>query len=133
MTTTEAWVAYFKYPNFLTWIRAEASEINGDGCSGVTGLQVECCHIHDAEFYYGTSSHDAYKLHKKGDADPWGNAKPISFEDANATLRRCIQARSKWGFWSPVAIWRWLGVAYLPKSRAAWDGHRAARAAERVA
>lgn len=121
---TPARIAYYRNPNYLTWLHAEAAEINADGCSGVTGACVECCEQHDLEFYYGKDAHSAYRYFKAGSHQPWRDAKPTTFGDANAKLRKCHQARSPLGMYSPMAIWRWLGVKFLPKSRNAWDAHR---------
>lgn len=121
---TQARINYYRNPNYLTWLRAEASEINTDGCSGVSGVMVECCYQHDLEFYYGRCARAAYRLMKQGVPDYWTNAKRIGFAAANGNLRRCIQARSRFGMYSPLALVRWLGVSIFKKSRDAWKGHR---------
>jgi len=117
-----ALMAYYQNPNYLTWIHAQAAEINADGCTGVTGFKLECCEQHDVEGYYGKDAHDAYRLHKSGSAWPWSEAKPITFEQWNAKFRRCLQARSKLGRYSPMAWWRWIGVRV--GARRAWNEHR---------
>ena len=121
---TDARLKYYQNPNYLTWLRAEASEIDADGCTGVTGARRECCRQHDVEFFYGKDAHHAYRLMKRGVSDYWQQANPIDFDTANAKFRRCLQARSCFGQYSPLAIWRWLGVKFLPKSRNAWKAHR---------
>ena len=131
---TEARLDYYRNPNYLTWLRAEASEIDTDGCSGVTGVMVECCYQHDVEFWYGRCARDAYRHLKQGvEADYWGAARRLSFADANANLRKCMQARSRFGLYSPLAIIRWIGTTVMPKSRQAWDAHRKRDAEQRKA
>jgi hypothetical protein len=128
---TPARLEFYQNPNYLTWLRAEASEIDTDGCSGVSGVRVECCYQHDLEFWYGRCARDAYSLMKRGIvADYWREAKRITFAGANANLRKCMQARSKFGLYSPLAVVRWLGVKFMPKSRNAWDAHRKREEAE---
>lgn len=129
---TPARLEFYRNPNFLTWIHAEASEIDSDGCTGVTGLQRECCEIHDVEFWYGKDARDAYRKFREGVQDYWAQAKPITFAEANANKRRCMQARSTLGMYSPHAILRWLGLKYLPRTRRAWEKHRQREHAEGV-
>jgi hypothetical protein len=115
----------FQRPTYLNFCRSEAALIDTDGCSKVTGLKLDCCLEHDLSFYYGRDPRDAYLKFRTGSVDYWADAKPIAFDEANRRFRKCHQARSVFGRYSPMALWRWLGVHYL--SRRAWAKHRLAR------
>src|SRR5687767_7023163 len=113
-------LAYYRNPNYLTWLRAEASLIDTDGCSAVSGVRVECCYEHDLHYFYGRDARDAYRYHRSspnpvGDIGVWRQAKPISFEETNVRFRKCLQARSTAGRYSPLSWWRWLGVTLFSK------------------
>ena len=112
---------------YWEWVRSEAALIGTDGCSAVMGFHVECCFEHDLGFRRGKDPRAAYVLWRDGEPDYWLKAAAITFEEANARFRRCHQNRSKFGRWSPMALWRWLGVKF--GSRRTWDVYRSAEAA----
>lgn len=109
---------------YWEWIRSEASLVDTDGCTGVSGLRIECCFEHDLAFRTGKEPRDAFRLARLGSLDPWGEAKRTTFEQANERFLHCLQTRSKWGFYSPMAWWRWVGV--MVTTRDTWDCYRAA-------
>lgn len=114
--------AYYERPTYLAWIRSEATLIDTDGCSSVSGLRMDCCLEHDVSFFFGKDPRDAYRHERTGSYMPWEDAAPITFDEANRRFRKCHQVRSKFGQWSPMAWWRWAGVALF--SREAWERHR---------
>lgn len=73
-----------------------------NGCTGVPDIWVECCNEHDVDYYEGI----------------------LTRAEADAKFRRCMQAKSIFGRWSPMAFWRWCGVRmfgrffHKPKGRA---------------
>lgn len=78
-----------------------ARAVEADGCSGVPDFYRECCDAHDVAYRTGANALGA----------------PRTQRDADRELRECIQARSPWGNWSPMAWWRWV-VLRLVGSRA---------------
>jgi hypothetical protein len=109
-------------PYYLDWLRSEATLIDTDGCSNVTGFNVVCCLEHDCAFHYGRDPRDAYRKHLDGSFHPWVDAAPITFNETNRRFKRCHQAYSKFGQYSPFAFWRFLGVQWF--SKGVWDRHR---------
>ena len=114
--------AVFSRPVYWNFIRSEAALIQTDGCSHVSGFQVDFCYEHDLSFFHGKDPIDAYYRFRGGALDPWKEAKPITFDEANKRFRNRHQANSKFGRLSPMAWWRWLGVQY--GGRSAWEKHR---------
>ena len=109
---------------YWEWVRSEAALIGTDGCSAVMGFHVECCFEHDLSYRYAKDPRAAYRAEQAGVvADVWAYAVPITRAEADARFRQCHQNRSKLGRWSPMAIYRWLGVKWC--GQAAWDRHRA--------
>jgi hypothetical protein len=78
-------------------VRDIAEAIESDGCTGVIDFHLNCCLEHDIAYQMG--------------CDVFGQ--PLSRAEADATLRRCIQAQSRFGVWSPMAWVRWLGVRFF--------------------
>lgn len=113
---------------YWQWVRDEAEQIGSDGCSAVMGFHVECCFEHDLAFYYARDPRDAYRAMREGvsPAKAWADADPITRAEADARFRRCHQNRSRFGRWSPMAAYRWLGVRW--RGGKAWDSHRAREA-----
>lgn len=110
---------------YQDWLRAEALLIDSDGCSRVSGYQVECCWEHDVTFWHGTDPREAYvRWCVHGDRErAWREASAIEFEEANRRFRKCHFSRTVLKYASPVAWWRYYGV--MKGARAAWDTHRA--------
>jgi hypothetical protein len=116
-------------PYYWHWIRSEAALVDADGCSGpATGVHIECCFEHDLSYYYAKDPHSAYRLYRGGALDPWPCALPIDRPTVEARFRKCHQNRSKLGRWSPMALFRWVGVRV--GGQASWDKHRAREARE---
>lgn len=101
---------FYQRPCYFNWLREQATLANTDGCSRVTGFKVECCYEHDLAYFYHRDPRDAYLRWKTGSLHPWREARPIDRGATDARFRRCLQARSRLGFWSPMALWRWVGV-----------------------
>ena len=72
----------------------KAAELGSDGCSFASGGFRDCCVEHDVHYRLGTTI-DGY---------------PITRREADARFRSCMQCRSRFGWWSPVAWWRWAAV-----------------------
>ena len=115
-----------RVPLYWDWIESEAAVIGTDGCSKVTGAYRRCCLQHDLSYFYAAAPASAYRLFIAGTSNFWGHATRIDRATADAAFRRCIQAHSKAGFWSPVALMRWLGVKI--GGQGAWEAHRAREA-----
>lgn len=84
-------------------IRDRAAELGTDGCTGATGIHVECCLEHDIHWRTGRTL----------------DGQPITPGQANKRFRSCMQSRSKLGWFSPLAWWRWGVVSLIrqPKER----------------
>jgi len=65
-----------------------------DGCTGVPDFYRFCCYEHDFHYQFG------YDI----------DGKPITRRQADRQFRQCIQANSHFGWWSPMAVWRWMAV-----------------------
>lgn len=111
------------HATYWEWVRSEAALIDTDGCSAVSGLDVECCFEHDLGYYYAKDPRDAYRESRYTGSYTWVDADPITRGEVDRRFRVCLQNNSKFGRWSPMAIWRWLGVRV--GGQAAWDKHRA--------
>lgn len=107
---------------YWDWIESEAAVIGTDGCSKVTGAFRRCCLQHDLSYFYAKSPASAYRIYLNGQSDYWHQGIIIDRATADAAFRRCIQANSRAGFWSPMAVIRWLGVRI--GGQGAWDAHR---------
>jgi len=117
------------HATYWEWVRSEAALIDSDGCTGVSGLFLECCWEHDVAFFHGKDPRAAYRLFNDlpelSRVNLWLHAPDISFEDANARFKKCHIQRTKWGWlgWINPMTWiRWRGVVRL--SRGAWEAHR---------
>jgi hypothetical protein len=118
----------FQRPQYWAWIRSQAELLGSDGCTVVSGLQIDCCFEHDLGYYYAKDPRDAYLRELTGSLDPWTAAKAIDRDTVDARFRRCHQNRSLFGTYSPMAFWRWLGVRFGGQKR--WDRHREREAAD---
>ncbi len=79
---------------YREWVEDTAASLGSDGCTGVLGNYRWCCMEHDIFCRTATQR----------------DGTPITREQANKRFRSCIQRHSPFGFWSPMAWWRWLGV-----------------------
>ena len=107
---------------YWEWVESEAAIIETDGCSKVSGGYRKCCLAHDLSYYYAKDPINAYRVYLQGVADYWRQADPIDQQEADSDLRRCMQSQSKFGWWSPMAGWRWLALKRV--GRKACDEHR---------
>lgn len=107
---------------YWTFIENEAALIKTDGCSNVTGAYRRHCRVHDLSYYYARDPVAAYRLYAAGDLNYWLNAKALTKGEADAAFRRGMQSDSPAGFFSPLAITRWLGLKV--GGGAAWESHR---------
>lgn len=108
---------------FREWVDDESRLIRSDGCSKATGAYAFHCRVHDLEYWYGADAVDAYQWWRLGAGDYWRQARAITQAEADAHLRRGIQSDSRFGFFSPVAVVRWLVLRGV--GRQAWERHRA--------
>jgi hypothetical protein len=77
--------------------------IHSDGCSAVPDFYRDCCVVHDWFYrthrnFYGTR---------------------ITRQEADRALMECIESKSPFGRWSPMAHWRYWAVRRF--GRKAWD------------
>lgn len=75
-------------------IRDKASELGTDGCTGATGLFAECCAEHDVHYRLGATL----------------DGRPITKREADDRFLACMQSRSIFGWYSPMAWWRYAAV-----------------------
>ena len=114
---------------YWEWVKSEAALVDTDGCSGVTGVRIECCFEHDLGFFHAKDPRSAYRHWRANNYYYWEDADAIDRDEVDARFRQCLQNRSRFGRWSPMAWWRWVGVRW--KAQAAWDTHRAREQAAR--
>ena len=113
---------------YWDWVSQEAVLVKSDGCSKVSGAFRKHCRVHDLAYFYAKDPVAAYKRYLDGDPDYWANAPAITKAQADADFRRGMQSDSAFGFFSPLAAWRWLGLKM--GGQGAWDAHRAREAAD---
>jgi hypothetical protein len=80
-------------------VRDRAAEMGCDGCSMATGAYLDCCLEHDLHYRLGTTLKGV----------------PITKADADLRFRSCMQTRSKLGWFSPMAWWRYWAVKWRGK------------------
>jgi len=76
-------------------VHRNATEQQSDGCTDVPEFYHACCELHDTFYRTGRS---------------WRDGEPVTRREADAALRDCIRGCSRFGFWSPMALWRWVAV-----------------------
>lgn len=86
-------------------VRSKAKKLKSDGCTGVPDFYLECCLEHDIH----------YRTHKKMDGTR------ITKAQADKTLKECIQSRSIFGRYSPMAWWRYRFMVWSKQVQKAWD------------
>ena len=79
-------------------VRRNATEQQTDGCTRGTQAYLDCCYLHDTLLRTQRS---------------WKDGRDVSKAEADLALRVCIQRRSVFGKWSPMAWWRLVAVKYL--------------------
>lgn len=75
-------------------VRDKAAELGTDGCSKATGAYVDCCLEHDLAYRMGTTL----------------DGTPLTKEEADKRFLSCMQSRSIFGWYSPMAWWRYAAV-----------------------
>ncbi|HXI13458.1 MAG TPA: hypothetical protein VNM92_12570 [Thermoanaerobaculia bacterium] len=81
---------------YREWVEDTAASLGSDGCTGVGAMYRFCCLEHDIFWRTGVMR----------------DGTPITEAEANARFRSCIQRHSPFGWWSPLAWIRWLGVRF---------------------
>lgn len=84
-------------PGYWERIRNRAAELGTDGCTGGSAAFRDCCFEHDVHWRTGQTI----------------DGMPITAKEANTRFRSCMQSRSRFGWWSPVAWWRWAVVSLI--------------------
>jgi len=95
-----------KLKTYEQGIRQKAGKLGSDGCSGVPEFYHWCCLEHDVHY----RTHLRWRIHYTHEGNymvPFGS---ITRREADKEFRQCIQYRSKFGRFSPMASWRWAGV-----------------------
>ena len=82
-------------------VRDKAAELGTDGCSGGTGAFRECCLEHDIHYRTGLTLDGA----------------PITKDEADKRFLSCMQSRSVFGFYSPMAWWRYAAVTLFGRKK----------------
>lgn len=93
-------------------IRDEADRLGTDGCTMGSAAFRDCCARHDLEYRSGATI----------DGDP------VTKHEADVRFRSCMQSRSRFGWFSPMA-WTRYGILKLFGQKA-WDAHAPSRAKE---
>jgi hypothetical protein len=75
-------------------VRDKAAEIGCDGCSMALGVHLDCCLEHDLHYRLGTTL----------------DGTPITRAEADKRFLACMQSRSRFGWFSPMAWWRYFAV-----------------------
>jgi hypothetical protein len=88
---------------YRTLMRARARALHADGCSGVPDFYLDACLEHDVH----------YRTHR------WLSGLPLTRRQADACFRRRMQQTSLFGWFSPMALWRWGGVRLFGER--AWE------------
>jgi hypothetical protein len=84
-------------PSYWERVADKAAELGSDGCTGGSAAFRPCCLEHDIHWRTGRT----LEGHR------------ISPREANLRFRACMQSRSRFGWWSPVAWWRYLVVSLI--------------------
>lgn len=84
-------------PGYWERVRNKAAELGTDGCTGGSAMFRDCCLEHDLHWRTGRTL----------------EGHPITPREANKRFRSCMQSRSKLGWWSPVAWWRFAVVSVI--------------------
>jgi hypothetical protein len=93
--------------SYQDWVKETAAVFGSDGCSFVGSAYRWCCLEHDIAYRSG--------LQRDGT--------PVTKAEADKRFRSCIQRKSPFGWWSPLAWIRWLGVKLYTKPTAPTGPH----------
>lgn len=107
---------------YWDWVNAECALIKSDGCSKSLELYHQACQQHDLCYFYAKSPHSAYTRYLEGEIDPWEHAEAITKGASDAMFRREMQAHSRFGRFSPMSWWRFVGLKIFGGH--AWRSHR---------
>ena len=80
-------------------VRTRADELGSDGCTKATNAFRDCCLEHDI----------AYRTGHTIDGEPQNK------QQADLRFRACMQRHSTFGWFSPMAWWRYLAVKWRGK------------------
>lgn len=78
-------------------VRDAADELGADGCTMATSIRRDCCLRHDCE----------YRLHETL------SGRALTRKEADDRFLACMQARSVFGWWSPLAWGRYAAVRLI--------------------
>ena len=82
-------------------IRDKAAELGSDGCTGGTGAFKDCCREHDVHWRTGRML----------------DGTPISPRAANRRFLACMRNHSRFGYYSPMALIRFVVVSVIPQPK----------------
>ena len=92
-----------RHRDFWQRVRDKADFLGTDGCTGVGPLFRDCCRLHDV----------MYRTHRSM------SGRYITRGEADRRFLCCMQNRSWFGWWSPVARLRYWAVRWFGQS--SWD------------
>ena len=82
-------------------VRDKAAELGSDGCTWGTGAFKDCCREHDVHWRTGHQI----------------DGTPISTRDANKRFLACMRNHSRFGYYSPMALIRYIVVSVIPQPK----------------
>lgn len=85
------------YRGYWELVYDKAAMLGSDGCTGGSAAFRDCCTEHDVHWRTGKTVY----------------GKPITPREANKRFLSCMQARSKFGWYSPIAWWRYAVVSLI--------------------
>lgn len=80
-------------------VRERAAQLGSDGCTGVGPAFRDCCLEHDIAYRTGATV----------------DGEPQTKQQADARFLACMQRKSKFGWWSPLAWVRYFAVKKFGK------------------
>ena len=80
-------------------VRDKAAQLGSDGCTAGVGAFRDCCLEHDVAYRTGATV----------------DGEPQTKQQADLRFRACMMAQSRFGFYSPMAWWRYLIVKWRGK------------------
>lgn len=85
---------------YEAWLKEVAMLNQFDGCTGVSEVYRICCLQHDFAYHSGFDALSVYL----------GSPQKLSRRQADAQFKACNQEESFMKRWSPIALFRWIGV-----------------------